>query len=111
MSKTFNIESYGEKYTCAFDVAKYSNNGNTAIRILYYDKDFDCYMPYATLTVNFKKLPENMVYLDTNNCPWAEDIVEELNLGEPTDCFEFSGFCVYPQYRLNIDKIKEYEAK
>ena len=69
MKKTFEIKMYNEKYTCVFDIAKYINNGNTAIRILYYDKEFECYMPYAMLTVNFEELPESMVYLDTNNCP------------------------------------------
>ena len=102
------INTFFGSYDCVLSVNKYSNNNNTAIQILSKDEEFDCFVPFATLTKNFDKLDENYAYLDTNNCPWAEELVEEYNLGEPTDMFEMSGWCVYPMYKLNLEEIQKY---
>ena len=102
------IETFFGTYNCKLSMQKYSNNGNTAIRILSKNEEFDFWEPFAMLTVNFKKLSEDYAYLDTNNCPWAEELMEEYNLGEPTDIFEMSGWCVYPMYKLNLEEIQKY---
>lgn len=73
----------------------YTNNGNLAICLLEDDR-----APFATLTVNFEKLPHGYAYLDNNNCPWAVDFVEDNNLGEFTGIIKHSGFCNYPLYKF-----------
>lgn len=67
--------------------------------------------PFATISVNLED--EYMIgdtcytFLDTNNCPWAEDFIISNNLGEPTDIYGYSGFCKYPLYKIDIDKFKK----
>ena len=62
--------------------------------------------PFARLTTNLcQKLPENQAHLDTNNCPWAEEFVQENKLGKPVGKFGFSGYCVYPLYEFDMGVI------
>ena len=88
------------------NIGKYSRNNNTAISL-------DCNEgKFATITVNFNEnLDEGMAYLDTNNCPWVEDIVKKYCLGEPTCEYKQSGFCIYPLYKLDLQTIKEFDNK
>ena len=46
-------------------------------------------------------------YVDINNCPWATKFIKDNELGEFTGKYGKSGFCVYPLYKFNLDKIKE----
>ena len=63
--------------------------------------------PYATLTVNIGKVSENHAYLDVNNFPEGPTFVTSNDLGSPTDSHGSSGYCTYPLFKLNIDKIKQ----
>lgn len=81
--------------------ARYYNN-NLAIE-LYADWE-----PFARLTVNLvNDLDEDCAYVDTNNCPWAEHFIVTNNLGYPVGTARRSGYCVYPLYRFNLDKLEE----
>lgn len=57
--------------------------------------------PIATLTVcldsNIKLKPTES-FVDTNNCPWAEDFIAKYDLGVPTHVYHQSGYCMYPLY-------------
>ena len=67
--------------------------------------------PIARLTVCLSKkgkISGTESYLDTNNCPWAEQFVEEYNLGEITDDVGFSGFCMYPKVKWNLTELEKY---
>lgn len=80
----------------------YQNNGNLAIRLV--DNDF---MPFAMLTVNTDQpLNDNYAYVDTNNCPWAEEFITKYNLGHPVGIARRSGHCVYPLYRFNLTRLE-----
>ena len=71
-------------------------NGNTALQLWCSDG------PYATLSVNLCNLDDpHLVYLDTNNCPWAEEFVKENNLGHPMAMHMRSGWCTYPLYWID----------
>ena len=90
---------YGE-YEVKVERTEYYN-GNLAIVLYCYDRDYDFWEPYGNLTVNFEeKLPENYAYLDVNNIPNAEEFVMENELGEFTGKMRFSGFCCYPLYKF-----------
>ncbi len=68
--------------------------------------------PFATLTVNLDSmfaLDKNQSYIDTNNCPWAENFIKENSLGKPTGHLGFSGFCSYPLYIFDLDKLNPEE--
>ena len=70
----------------------------------------DC-TPFATLTVNLSELKEPYAYLDTNNCPWVMDLFEKYNLGMWTWLTKWSGYCEYPLYELNLDRIRKFSKK
>ena len=62
--------------------------------------------PYATLTVNLPEtLPYNEAYVDVNNFPEAEDFIKRNKIGTFTGRFGASGFCKYPLYKFDLDKI------
>ena len=65
----------------------------------------------ARLTVCLSKkgkIAETESYLDTNNCPWAEQFVEEYNLGRITNELGISGFCMYPKVKWNLAELEKY---
>lgn len=49
-----------------------------------------------------------MAYIDTNNCSWAEDFLVDNDFGLPTGEYKASGFCIYPLYQLDLEKIGKY---
>ena len=51
---------------------------------------------------------EDEAYVDTNNCPWAEGFIHRYRLGEDTQICAQSGFCTYPLYKFDMDRIKEF---
>lgn len=75
---------------------KYYANGRTAVQLWCDDG------PYATLSVNLpnERCNEGEFYVDTNNCPWAEEFLEENRIAEWTGAIGFSGYCTYPLYAL-----------
>lgn len=66
--------------------------------------------PYCDITVN---LPgemisgENCAFVDTNNAPFITEFLEKNGLAEPTGLFGFSGWCAYPEYRFDLEKISK----
>ena len=52
-------------------------------------------------------IPRNMAYIDTNNCPWAEEFLKDNNLAEDTGTTGLSGFCEYPLYKFNCISAEE----
>lgn len=97
--KEFTVTTECETYSgCTYSKNQY-NNGHIAIQLYCEDG------PLATLTVNvtgIESYPENYSCIDTNNCPWGEDLVKELGLGEWAGIYFRSGFCIYPVYKFNI---------
>ena len=92
---TVNTE-YGKYNNCFFQYGKYGNK-HTAIQIFCEEG------PLATLTVNvpgIERFPEDCSCVDTNNCSFGEDLIEELGIGEPVGVTLKSGWCTYPVYRF-----------
>lgn len=86
------------------EYGNYSVNDNIALTLICDDG-----VPLATITVNLGyKLLSNFAYLDTNNCSWVEDMMKEHKFGRPTGQYKESGFCEYPLYMLDFDKINEF---
>lgn len=90
------LRIYDKEYKVHIKRCTYANNGNLAIQLLEDDG-----FPFATLTVNLEeKLPHGYAYVDTNNCPWAVDFIEDNNLGEFAGAHGVSGFCAYPLFKF-----------
>lgn len=97
------INQYGHTYDVTIRKTKYQYNGNLAIVLWCKDGE-----PYGNLTTNLdEKLPPDMAYVDTNNMPDAERFIKENDLGEDTGIIAKSGYCSYPLYKFNIDKMEE----
>jgi hypothetical protein len=48
-----------------------------------------------------------LAFLDTNNCPWVEEFLEENHIAKRTGIFAPSGFCTYPLYEFHQDSTWE----
>lgn len=65
----------------------------------------------ATLTVCLcdESLEEGEAYIDTNNCPWAVDFIEQEGIGKRTGRMGRSGYCTYPVVKFDVQKVREQE--
>ena len=96
------IKQFGKEYEVTIHKSNYYD-GNLAIFLTCKDGE-----PYGNLTVNLsERLLPDTAYVDTNNMPDAERFIKEYGLGEFTGTIRRSGFCDYPLYRFNLDKIEE----
>lgn len=100
------VKSWGMEIEVTLEIALYAENKNLAIQMW-------CEIgPYAILTVNLsRKCKPNCAFVDTNNCPWAENFIEKYKLGMPTGDMEMSGFCVYPEYEFDLAEIAKYSEQ
>ncbi len=66
----------------------------------------------AALTVCLcdRSLGEGEAYIDTNNCPWAVDFIEQEELGKRNGRSGQSGYCTYPVVKFDMKKVKEKEV-
>lgn len=84
----------------------YSSNEATALMV--YPKGHRD--NYEVITVNLPDSinhSEDFVYIDTNNCSWAEDFLKKTGLGDKIDGVNAcSGFCRYPLYHINLENLK-----
>lgn len=109
MAKPFTVTTMFGKERCTMSASKYADKaGHIAIQLWCADG------PFATLTVNLpgvRTMPKNVSCVDTNNCPWAPALIKRLKIGKPTGHYLHSGFCSYPVYTFDLDKIAEYTGR
>ena len=95
--------AFGTYEVTAFKT-QYRNNNSLAVQLL--DEDGS---PFGMLTVNLpetRELKDNEQFVDVNNCPWAPEFIRGNALGEPTGRMGQSGFCSYPLYAFDLNKLK-----
>lgn len=99
----YKVETEFGVYNVTIKTGKYLYGDNLSIELIT-----DFAEPFARLTVNLPEwtLPNNIAFVDTNNCPWAEKFIADNKLGRPTGIKAASGYCVYPQYRFDMEKLK-----
>lgn len=104
------IDHFGDEMEVVIRKLSYDNNGSLAV-YLFLDEDND-YEPYALLTVNLPESDNNKedeAYLDTNNLPYAKTFVKKYGLAVPTGRVAYSGFCTYPLYKFDLERLKKLE--
>ena len=102
--KTFTYRFLGEDYELAFYVGSYTNNGNMAIQLIL-PKEEDV---WGDLTVNLDFLMPGFAFVDTNNNSNIEKILKKHGFAKPTGTTRVSGFCEYPLYEFDLEKMKPY---
>ena len=62
---------------------------------------------YAVLTTSFGEFigAKDCAYIDTNNCPFAEQLLEQ-GIAEKTPLDKHSGFCTYPLWHFSEEFLK-----
>lgn len=112
--KQYTIETdYGTYNDIAITTDHYRFDGSLAIELVSESEG-----PFARLTVCLQDdlglpyfLDEDEAFVDTNNCPWAEEFIKENRLGKPTGRTARSGWCEYPLYKFNLKKLHETFTK
>lgn len=98
---------YGRDTEVQLDIQQYLNNKRIAISLVNYEDGV--LEPFAGLTVNIDApAPDYCGYLDTNNLSNVEKFVTENDLGEFTGLTGRSGYCEYPLYLFNVNKLREF---
>lgn len=93
--KYFELNEY--KVRVSFD--KYANNQSLAVNLITDEEDI-----FAVVSVNLTEsyfIPKNSAFIDTNNCPFAEEFLTKNNIAKPVGIYAQSGFCSYPLYDFN----------
>lgn len=109
MERLEYVSYYGTQ-SVAIQTSHYVDNGNIAISLSCIDEDGD-ELPYIYLSVNLReKLPAYYAYVNTNNAPGAIEFIEKNGLGEFTGRYGYSGYCSYPLYKFDKQKLYEYST-
>lgn len=112
--KVFNVRlsKSGRTYPVTLDFTSYVMDNTLAVRLISARPPW---LPFATITVHLDESSgqeKNKAFLDTNNCPWAEEFLRDNGIAEPVDGVTGqSGFCTYPLYKFNLgSKWEEQES-
>ncbi len=94
--------------------SEYGNNGRMYLGLYTRDDECDFWEPWSDVTVNLPDEPitdKDCGFVDINNNPALRQFIEENHLGEWTDKYGCSGFCTYPEYRLDMERLAEHLLK
>ncbi len=107
MNKQLEMESrFSGKVKLELEISSYMDNGRMYIGLVETGGEYQEH--FADLTVNISApCPDYCGYVDTNNCPELEEFIEKHGLGEFTGLMGSSGFCSYPLYLFNPEKLRE----
>ena len=102
---TYNSSITGETQV-TFDIQQYMNNRAMFIGLMCNEDGYD--EPFGDVTVNLSVAAPNYCgYLNVNDMPDIEKFITENELGEFTGFTQRSGYCEYPLYLFNVDKLRE----
>lgn len=105
--KTIELATqWGSTEKVQLEINNYMNNNGLYLGLM--GKEDDYFEPYGDISVNLGvKAPDYCAYVDLNNMPELVKFIEENDLGEFTGLTQRSGFCEYPLYMFNVDKLRE----
>lgn len=103
--KTYTMNYWGNQWNIFLSQEKYDNNGRLAV--LAFTTDDGEY--FGDITVNLDDpLPiGDYAFVDTNNSPWAVELLEKNGIAQPTGGYARSGFCLYPVYKFDLSKLEK----
>lgn len=86
-------------------ISRYLNTGGIYVGLFTMEENFP--EPYGDITVNLGTVPDYCGFLDVNNLPGIAEFVEKNDLARPLNILLPSGFCCYPLYEFNKEKLRE----
>lgn len=105
--KTLTLNKYGKQHPMTFVLKQYASTGNLYVGLITHEEGYE---PWSDLTVNLDvKCEKNCSFIDTNNN--GNEIIDWLvdnGLGYRTGLKARSGFCVYPEFIFNMNKLLQY---
>ena len=103
MEKIIYESEWGKYEVYDVGIARYGADNSLIIELWNNEEG-----PITRLTVclSDKTLTENQAYLDVNNNPTAPMFIEKYGLGKPTGKMKASGFCVYPLYEFDVERLQ-----
>ena len=104
--KTFDVVTeYATYKNCYFLTGQFMADNSLSLEI-WNDEEG----PIADITrcLGNGNMNNNFGYLDMNNCPWSAKLVKELGIAKDTGLSQRSGYCIYPLYEFDMDKVNEY---
>ena len=102
---TYNSSITGETQV-TFDIQQYMNNRAMFIGLMCNEGGYE--EPFGDVTVNLSVAAPNYCgYLNVNDMPDIEKFITENDIGEFTGFTQRSGFCEYPLYLFNVDRLRE----
>lgn len=106
--KTINYFAYGHDHSIQFVFDNYMENDNLYIGMVWWSEDGP--VPYTDVTKNLSiPCKANCSFVDTNNNYRLTNWLEKNGFAKETGNFEVSGYCMYPEYEFDLEKMKEYE--
>ena len=104
MKMTLKTE-FSEYPEVFLETGEYQADGSPAVELYTGDGDL---IAVITVCLDDPYLEAGESYVDTNNCPWAPDFIREYSLGEQTGKNGQSGYCTYPVFRFDMERLKEF---
>ena len=104
--KYYKFNFFGEDYYIRLVARNYSYNNRLAVQA--YEEEGE---PFAILTVNIadEELSDDAAYtafVDTNNLEGVEQFLIWNKIAKPTGRFVQSGFCSYPEFIFDLEKLE-----
>lgn len=111
VKKEYEYEAmYGGTYQLTPRINMYANNDNLYVGFDYFDNEYECWDPYCDATVNIIPLAYLEAAIDTNNNGMRMlDFLESAGFGKRTPFTVSSGFCTFPIFKFNEDRIREID--
>lgn len=111
-TKTYEYKAEYGDYTLRPWLNKYANNNQLALGFDYYVEGDDSWEAFSMATINVGTVPYLYGCIDTNdNGTRMVKFLEENGFGQDTGYFMSSGFCQYPIFKFNEEKLKEIDPK
>lgn len=97
-------DSWGDEHFLLPVKRNYCNNNRIAIELY----DIDRLETYGYLTTNidiYIHNPSTCAFIDINNFSEGIDLIKNNKLGEFTGIMGRSGYCTYPLFKFNLEKL------
>lgn len=98
-------DPFGNTWQVQVEVDVYLDNKSLCVSLTTMEDGIP--EPYGNVTVNLDgTVPNYCAYVDTNNMPDIEAFLVENGIAESTGLLKGSGYCVYPLYLFNPERLR-----